>query len=65
VPPEIGRTRAGGPGVAERPVGDHHLDDRPLGSAGLTPDQASPDSVNIIAESTGVNVFIEVRKPRP
>jgi extracellular factor (EF) 3-hydroxypalmitic acid methyl ester biosynthesis protein len=29
----------------------------------LAPEQASPDEVAIIAESTGVNVFIEVRKP--
>jgi extracellular factor (EF) 3-hydroxypalmitic acid methyl ester biosynthesis protein len=31
--------------------------------AALAPDHAPPDSVNVITEDTGVNVFIEVRKP--
>jgi extracellular factor (EF) 3-hydroxypalmitic acid methyl ester biosynthesis protein len=30
----------------------------------LAPDRAPPDSVKVLAEPTGVNVFIEVRKPR-
>lgn len=30
---------------------------------GLAPSLAPPDSVNVIADVTGVNVFIEVRKP--
>ena len=29
----------------------------------LAPDRAPPDSVKVLAEKTGVNVFIEVRKP--
>jgi extracellular factor (EF) 3-hydroxypalmitic acid methyl ester biosynthesis protein len=31
----------------------------------LQPDGASPDEVNVIADITGVNIFLEVRKPRP
>ena len=31
--------------------------------AGLAPESASPDDVTVLSESSGVNVFIEVRKP--
>ena len=30
----------------------------------LAPDEAQPDEVAVISEDTGVNLFIEVRKPR-
>jgi extracellular factor (EF) 3-hydroxypalmitic acid methyl ester biosynthesis protein len=43
---------------------DWHLiyrDGRQFGA--LAPDRAPPDSVKVLAEPTGVNVFIEVRKP--
>ena len=31
----------------------------------LRPEEASPDQVNVVADITGVNIFLEVRKPRP
>ena len=43
---------------------DWHLsyrDGRRVGA--LAPDRAPPDSVKVLAEETGVNVFLEVRKP--
>jgi extracellular factor (EF) 3-hydroxypalmitic acid methyl ester biosynthesis protein len=43
---------------------DWHLiyrDGRQVGA--LAPDRAPPDSVKVLAEKTGVNVFLEVRKP--
>jgi extracellular factor (EF) 3-hydroxypalmitic acid methyl ester biosynthesis protein len=31
----------------------------------LQPEAASPDEVNVISDISGVNIFLEVRKPRP
>jgi extracellular factor (EF) 3-hydroxypalmitic acid methyl ester biosynthesis protein len=31
--------------------------------AALAPDAASPENVRVIVEDTGVNVFLEIRKP--